>query len=93
MSDRSVAPAPQGPALVENICIRRDHYFIGRGRPDGSGHLTLVDSRWAYCAAARATEEHYWLRFAGRPLREIPHAIDWLASGPSASAEPEGDGP
>lgn len=74
------ATPPRPP--IRHICVRRDHYLIGRDRPDGSGHLTFVDREWAYCAAALATEEHIWFRTAGVPLAELRHDIDWLAHRP-----------
>lgn len=60
--------------LVAFLCIDDRHREIGRRRPDGSGHLTLRDGAWAYCAAGRADEPHTWADISPRPLRAISHA-------------------
>ena len=79
MIDRTAVPVPKGLALIRNICVGRDHFAIGRDKPDGSGHLTIINREWAYCAAGRGTEKHFWLRIPARPLAKIRHATDWLA--------------
>jgi len=67
---------------ILHICVRRDHFDIGRSRADGTGHLTLVGKEWAYCSAARPTEEHVWQRLTPVPLAAISHQTDWLARAP-----------
>lgn len=72
--------------LIAQVCVRRDHFQVGRERPDGTGHLTLVGREWAYCAAALPQEVHVWQRTGGMPLTALSHDIDWLA--PSAQPRP-----
>ena len=68
--------------LIENVCVRRDHFEVGRSRPDGTGHLTLVGRKWAYCSAALAQEQHVWQQTGGIALASLSHDIDWVAPGP-----------
>jgi hypothetical protein len=46
---------------------------VGRDVPDGEGHLTLYDERWAYCSAARPNVPHEWRASGGVQLMEIRH--------------------
>ncbi|HEY8757722.1 MAG TPA: hypothetical protein VIN74_04425 [Candidatus Limnocylindria bacterium] len=59
--------------LVVFVCADGRHVDIGRTRPDGSGHLTLRDGAWAYCAAGRPTEPHTWVEISPRLLPAISH--------------------
>ena len=72
--------------LIEQVCVRPDHFAVGRERPDGTGHLTLVGRQWAYCSAALAAEQHTWYSTGGIALTELRHDIDWLAK-PATSIE------
>jgi len=60
--------------LVAFICVDGRHQEIGRTQPDGSGHLTLREGVWAYCAAGRYTEPHAWAEITPRTLSAIHHA-------------------
>jgi hypothetical protein len=68
---RSAAPSDD---LVRFACVSGPHQALGPTRPDGSGHLTLRDGAWAYCAAGRADEPHTWAEIAPRPLSAIRHS-------------------
>ena len=59
--------------LVVFVCADGRHVDIGRARPDGSGHLTLRDGAWAYCAAGSPTEPHTWVEISPRLLPAISH--------------------
>ena len=71
MDDGSQAPTSD---LVGFLCVDGRHQEIGRTRPDGSGHLTLVAGAWAYCAAGLYTEPHEWAEMRPRALSAIHHA-------------------
>lgn len=60
--------------LVRFVCIDAQHQEIGRTQPDGTGHLTVRDGAWAYCAAGRYTEPHVWAEIAERTLASIKHS-------------------
>ena len=60
--------------LVGFICVDRRHQEVGRGRPDGSGHLSLSQGSWAYCTAGLDEEPHVWSAIAPRRLSDIHHA-------------------
>ncbi len=77
-------------AVIDRVCVRRDHFEVGRGRPDGTGHLTLVGREWAYCSAALAAEKHVWQRTGGVVLDALSHDVDWLARGAPAPHLTEG---
>ena len=72
-TDHRPTPAPTSD-LVVFLCVETAHQDIGRTQPDGSGHLTLRDGAWAYCAAGRYTEPHTWAEITPRPLFAIHHA-------------------
>lgn len=40
-------------AKIDFVCTDERHLKIGRQVPDGDGHLTVFEQRWAYCSAAR----------------------------------------
>lgn len=75
MDGRGPSPAPTAE-LVLFLCADGRHVEIGRAKPDGSGHLTLRDGAWAYCAAGRSTEPHTWVEISPRPLPAISHSVD-----------------
>lgn len=81
-------PSNESIQPIVHVCVRRDHFEIGLRRNDGTGHLTLVGKAWAYCAAARPTEEHVWQRITPVPFDALSHQTDWLARVP---AEGRGD--
>jgi hypothetical protein len=60
-------------APIDFICVDREHIQVGRDVPDGEGHLTLYDERWAYCSAARPNVPHEWRASGGVQLMEIRH--------------------
>jgi hypothetical protein len=74
MSDETTQ-LPSGPAgaLVAYVCVDAEHVRIGRGRPDGTGHLTVHRGKWAYCSAALPNTEHDWVPTGGVPLEQIRH--------------------
>ena len=45
----------------------------GRRRVDGTGHLTLHDGGWAYCAAGKPMEKHTWQAISPVPLASLKH--------------------
>lgn len=60
---------------VDYVCVGREHLAIGRTRPDGSGHLTLHEGKWAYCSAGRPLEQHEWAATGGLPVVSLRHRL------------------
>jgi hypothetical protein len=58
---------------VEYVCVDGDHVIRGRDRPDGSGHLTLVRQKWAYCSAGLPAEPHDWRGIDAVELTALKH--------------------
>ena len=73
-SDEGKAIRYAGPAPVEYVCIDKKHLRIGRSVPDGRGHLTVNEGRWAYCSAGLADEPHVWKASGGLQFAAIRHA-------------------
>jgi len=65
---------PDDEVPVDFICIGEDHLRHGRDVPDGEGHLTVVDKRWAYCSAGLEDQPHFWRETGGTRLADIRHA-------------------
>lgn len=60
-------------SLIRFVCVDAEHVRIGRGRPDGTGHLTVHKGAWAYCSAAMPHSEHDWAPTGGVSPDEIRH--------------------
>lgn len=60
-------------ARIELLCIDGDHIQRGRGVPDGHGHFTLVERRWAYCSAGIPNAPHEWTETGGVDVDDIRH--------------------
>jgi hypothetical protein len=61
---------------VTLLCDDERHLRMGRGLPDGTGVLTIVDGSWSYCSAGVA-EPHTWRRVPAVPYPAIRHvALD-----------------
>ncbi len=65
---------PPTDDLIRLICDDRRHLDIGRGVPQGGGHITVRAGEWGYCTAARAQEPHTWNEVDARPLSAISHS-------------------
>ena len=64
----------QGPlARIDLLCIDGDHITQGREVPDGHGHFTLVERRWAYCSAGIPNVVHEWTETGGVDVEDVPH--------------------
>jgi hypothetical protein len=61
-------------APIEFVCVTDDHLRRGLGMRDQSGHITIVDGKWAYCTAGRKDEPHDWRPIAPTPLPALGHA-------------------
>jgi hypothetical protein len=61
-------------AKIELVCVDQRHLEIGRGVPDGEGHLTVSEGVWGYCSAAREDEPHTWRAAGGLEFAQIRHA-------------------
>ncbi len=59
--------------LIRLICDDERHVEIGRGVPDGAGHVTVRAGEWGYCTASRPEEPHTWMWVSARPLPAISH--------------------
>jgi hypothetical protein len=59
---------------VDLVCVREAHLRHGRNVPDGEGHLTVVDRKWAYCSAGLGDEAHSWRESGGMGFAGIRHA-------------------
>ena len=78
----------KGEAPVDLICVTNDHVRRGHKVPDGDGHLTVVNERWAYCAAARGDEPHAWRETGGTRLADIRHSeLDRYRKDPDADTK------
>ena len=60
-------------ADVDYICVRPDHLELGKTIPKNTGHFTFNRTRWAYCSAARADEEHEWAFTGGVRISALDH--------------------
>ncbi|HEX9494280.1 MAG TPA: hypothetical protein VGA38_00800 [Candidatus Limnocylindria bacterium] len=76
-TDPTVADGSSG--MIQYVCVSRPHYRAGRSVPDGRGSLTIIQGRWAYCAAARPAEKHEWQEIQPVPVQGIRHARSWTA--------------
>lgn len=74
LADRPISLAAPTSDAVRFICVSGPHQEIGGTLPDGSGHLTVRDGAWAYCAAGRADEPHVWAEITPRALAAIRHS-------------------
>ena len=61
-------------AKIDLVCVDEHHVKIGREVPDGGGHITVSDKKWAYCSAAREDEPHTWRATGGLQFAQIRHA-------------------
>jgi hypothetical protein len=59
---------------IHYLCIDGRHQEVGRMQPDGTGHLTVNDGAWAYCAAGLYTEPHVWTEITERRFSDISHS-------------------
>jgi hypothetical protein len=76
-TDPTGAEADSG--LIRYICVSQPHYIAGRSVQDGLGSLTIIQGKWAYCAAARPAEKHEWQQVQPVPVQGIRHARSWKA--------------
>jgi hypothetical protein len=58
---------------IAYVCESQEHIRKGRDRADGTGHITLHDRKWAYCAAGEPTAPHAWRAIAPVPLDRLKH--------------------
>lgn len=70
MEDRGGDHGPS-PAPVDFVCQDPGHLDRGRDRPDGSGHITLYEGRWAYCSAGIPNTTHRWTVTGGVSLEQL----------------------
>jgi hypothetical protein len=69
-----MAEAFEPSAPIEYVCVTDDHLHRGLGVRDQSGHITIVDRKWAYCTAGRKDEPHDWRPIAPTALPSLRHA-------------------
>ena len=60
-------------APVDLICINGEHLRTGADVLDGSGTLTVVERRWAYCSAGLRNAPHDWKETGGVAFDSIHH--------------------
>ncbi len=60
-------------ALIRSICDDERQLEIGRGVPEGAGHITVRAGEWGYCTANRAEEPHTLTEVSARPVSAIGH--------------------
>jgi hypothetical protein len=60
-------------APIDFICVDPSHIRMGRDVPDGEGHLTLYERRWAYCSAGLPKVTHAWRATGGIAFPSIRH--------------------
>jgi len=63
-----------GPsASIQYLCVSDNHIRLGRGIPDGHGHLTVRYGQWAYCSAGRKDEAHEWEAIPATQFSQVRH--------------------
>jgi len=59
---RESALAGKSDALIDFLCVLPDHL---RDPQLESDHITVVEGRWAFCAANVREEKHEWMSTGG----------------------------
>jgi hypothetical protein len=79
-----------GPsASIQYLCVSDSHIHLGLNLPDGHGHMTIRNARWAYCSAGRKDEVHEWEAIPALPFSQLRHSSIMRRSGHAGEARPD----
>jgi len=69
---RESALAGKSDALIDFLCVLPDHL---RDPQLESDHITVVDGRWAFCAANVRDEKHEWVSTGGITRADVARQL------------------
>lgn len=69
---RAVALTGRADALIDFLCVLPDHL---RDPQLDSDHITVVDGRWAFCAANVRDEQHDWQSTGGITRSDVARQL------------------
>ena len=69
---RESALAGKSDALIDFLCVLPDHL---RDPQLESDHITVVDGRWAFCAANVRDEKHEWTATGGITRADVARQL------------------
>jgi hypothetical protein len=69
---RESALAGKSDALIDFLCVLPDHL---RDPQLESDHITVVDGRWAFCAANVRDEKHEWVATGGITRADVARQL------------------
>ena len=69
---RQTALATRSDALIHYLCVLPDHL---RDPQLDSDHITVVEGRWAFCAANVRDEKHEWQSTGGITRADVAQQL------------------